>query len=298
MKVNLHLHSRYSDGTLWPGQIIERAKKIGLDQVSLTDHDCMEGVNTFLLCARDAGMEALAGVEIDCEAEDIGYNSELLGYFPGGSWRHTREFCRKRMAFREERIKKLILAAARHYKSDLTFGELKIHKIGNRAPVAKNLLLSYSKPDLFQYLKFKKAIRPDTVYAAFKNTDFMHDIKDPKPSVREVIDIILSDNGIPALPHPGLIFSQDPGRMKTEGPDIFKWFMNEGILAVECNYYAEKKGDHTEELNRLVQEFARELGLGITWGSDCHGPGHESDTMENFWGTERFPFPINRNSES
>ncbi|MCJ7589677.1 MAG: PHP domain-containing protein [Candidatus Aminicenantes bacterium] len=292
MKANLHTHSKYSDGTQWPEEIVARARKIGLHQMALTDHDCMEGVEPFIMAAQKAGIQAIAGVEIDCVAPEIKYNSEVMGYFPNGNWTHTREFCLKRIEHREKRIKKLISLASDHFQADLSFEELKAYKIGTPPPSLKDPLISYSKPDLYNYLmKRKKLIPEDMDYGVFKKLPFLANDQYPKPSVREVIAIILRDTGIPVLPHPGLIFERNIDRMKTEGFDIFAWFKHAGIRALECNYYKEKDKDNTRELNHLTQQFARKLDLKISWGSDCHGPGHNSDTLEIFWGTRGFPFP-------
>jgi len=291
MKVNLHLHSKYSDGTLWPDEIVKRAKKLDLDQIALTDHDCMEGVEQFLNAAREAGVQTIAGVEIDCVAAEIDYNSEVLGYFPYGKYTHTHDLCLKRMQHREKRIKHLISSAAQFFHSELSFEELKDHKLGTLPPGIKDPKVTYSKPDLFEYLKHKGLISFSTDYGDFKKLPFLDRDQDPKPSVPEVIDTILQDDGIPVLPHPGLIFDRDVNKLKTRGKEIFRWFKDAGILALECNYYAEEDSDNTRALNDLVQNFAEQLGLKVTWGSDCHGPGHHSDTMEKFWGNQAFPFP-------
>ena len=180
--------------------------------------------------------------------------------------------------------------AAQFFHSKLSFKDLKSHKLGILPPGIKDPKVTYSKPDLFEYLKHKKLISPKTNYSDFKKLPFLARDKDPKPSVREVIDTILQDDGIPVLPHPGLIFDRDVKRMKTRGKEIFQWFKDAGILGLECNYYAEENCDNTRELNDLVRKFSHELGLKVTWGSDCHGPGHHSDTMEKFWGIREFPF--------
>jgi 3',5'-nucleoside bisphosphate phosphatase len=49
-KTNLHVHSRYSDGSLWPDQLVQRARMVGLTDIALTDHDTMRGVAEFLDC--------------------------------------------------------------------------------------------------------------------------------------------------------------------------------------------------------------------------------------------------------
>jgi predicted metal-dependent phosphoesterase TrpH len=41
MRTDLHLHSRYSDGSEWPEAIAARAAGLGLECVALTDHDSM-----------------------------------------------------------------------------------------------------------------------------------------------------------------------------------------------------------------------------------------------------------------
>ena len=42
-RVDLHLHSVYSDGGDTPSQIVEKAKDKGLWTIALTDHDNIEG---------------------------------------------------------------------------------------------------------------------------------------------------------------------------------------------------------------------------------------------------------------
>lgn len=75
MKIDLHIHSRYSsDGSLCPEDIIKIARKKGLDGIAVTDHDTVRG-----------GLEAkkletddfivIAGAEIKTD------RGELIGLF-------------------------------------------------------------------------------------------------------------------------------------------------------------------------------------------------------------------------
>jgi predicted metal-dependent phosphoesterase TrpH len=43
MKLDIHIHSSYSDGVNTPQEIIDYAKSIGLDGLAITDHDSVEG---------------------------------------------------------------------------------------------------------------------------------------------------------------------------------------------------------------------------------------------------------------
>lgn len=62
--VDLHIHSRHSDGLCSVEEIIERAAEIRLDAVALTDHDTMEGVEEARSLSRRYGVAVIPGCEI------------------------------------------------------------------------------------------------------------------------------------------------------------------------------------------------------------------------------------------
>ena len=43
MRIDLHTHSRASDGTQSPTELVEAALAAGLDVLGLTDHDTADG---------------------------------------------------------------------------------------------------------------------------------------------------------------------------------------------------------------------------------------------------------------
>jgi hypothetical protein len=43
MRLDIHVHSRFSDGVPTPEEIVEHCRKIGLNGVAITDHDAIEG---------------------------------------------------------------------------------------------------------------------------------------------------------------------------------------------------------------------------------------------------------------
>jgi len=43
MKLDIHIHSTYSDGVNTPKEIVSYAKSIGLDGIAITDHDVIKG---------------------------------------------------------------------------------------------------------------------------------------------------------------------------------------------------------------------------------------------------------------
>ena len=100
-KADLHTHTTHSDGFFSPKEIIQKAKKVSLDVISVTDHDNIKGFKEAYEAGKELGVEVIPGVEISSEIGDR--EIHILGYFfdPENS-----ELERYLSFFREERIKR------------------------------------------------------------------------------------------------------------------------------------------------------------------------------------------------
>ncbi|MGE5400125.1 MAG: PHP domain-containing protein, partial [Ignavibacteriales bacterium] len=78
-KIDLHLHTTCSDGVYSPLEIVTKAKKAGLDVISITDHDNLAGIEAATEFGKQLGVEVIPGVEISTDIEDK--EVHLLGYF-------------------------------------------------------------------------------------------------------------------------------------------------------------------------------------------------------------------------
>ena len=67
MYCDLHTHSKFSDGTDWPEELIARAQGLGLSALALTDHNSVAGLPRFLAAAEGSGVEAVPGVEFSTD---------------------------------------------------------------------------------------------------------------------------------------------------------------------------------------------------------------------------------------
>ena len=61
---DLHTHSTASDGTFLPEQIAELAKNAGLASVALTDHDTVDGIDSFMEAGKRLNIETIPGIEM------------------------------------------------------------------------------------------------------------------------------------------------------------------------------------------------------------------------------------------
>ena len=66
-KIDLHVHSTYSDGTFTPSELVHEAQKVGLSAMALTDHDTTAGIPEAMQAAAGTSLEIIPGVELSTE---------------------------------------------------------------------------------------------------------------------------------------------------------------------------------------------------------------------------------------
>ena len=77
-RVDLHLHSQASDGTLTPAEVVRAVAKQGLTGLSLTDHDTVAGLEEAGEEASRLGLDFLVGAELS--ANEPGRSVHVLAY--------------------------------------------------------------------------------------------------------------------------------------------------------------------------------------------------------------------------
>lgn len=79
--IDLHLHTTYSDGILAPKELVDKAIKVGLKAIAITDHDTVSGIKESIEYA-DNKIEFIPGIEISCDESDKGLiDIHVIGLF-------------------------------------------------------------------------------------------------------------------------------------------------------------------------------------------------------------------------
>jgi hypothetical protein len=291
MEANLHLHSRYSDGSLWPERIAEIAAGTGLALAALSDHDSLGGTARFAEAAAAHGLKTVPACEIDCVVPELDYRSELLAYFPRGAFAATSAFLDRILIARAARLRRFVERSRVVFRrNDLSFEELAARKLDGAGLDGGSLQgISYNKVDFFSYLKAKGAVAPSVGYREFCRAYFDSGLipqgRFHKPTVAEIVTAVREDGGLVVVPHPGHQFGDDPARVRRESAqlyDLLARFHAAGVSGVELYWYGDT--EKSEAINSTVRSFAADLGLFVTYGSDCHGPGTEKHSLGLFSG--------------
>src|SRR4029079_12190189 len=78
--VHLHVHSQYSmlDGAVKLKDLVKHVQKQGMSAVALTDHGNMFGAITFYKAAKELGVKAILGAELEVVVGSHGHHLPLL----------------------------------------------------------------------------------------------------------------------------------------------------------------------------------------------------------------------------
>jgi hypothetical protein len=303
VNANLHLHSKFSDGSLWPEDIVRGAARLGLDLIALTDHDTMGGSDRFAAECAAQGLSWVSACEIDVADPAVGYKSELLAYFPGKTPQDcvaTGAMLQRVLDERRKRLDYYLYWARTFFKrEDLTLEDMIARRKadddvggGDELP-----LLSWSKVDLFLYLRNNKLVPAYMNYKIFKK-EWMRPGRFPKyklskPDTVSCLAAVHADRGFAVIPHIGHLWNDNPEEMERQRPQLealLGYFKERGVDGVELYWYSGNK--KTRAINELVRGIAGPMGYFFTYGSDCHGPDTDKYTIDKFSGDfPGFPLP-------
>lgn len=277
MRADLHFHSKFSDGALWPHELAKIAHNKGVKIVALTDHDTFEGVHDFIDATLECGIIGIVAIEINFIDTTFGFNSELLAYFPEGKYANTYNFLSYYQTLRRKVADKAIEKARDLYNApNLDIDELIENKIDSKCLKHLHSKISLTRRDVFTYLNEKKVSHGFNNFQEFKNSFF----NDPVflaisqyPDFVKCIETIKKDRGYSVLAHPGYQFNKnvnDIRKSEIHYLEILKKAKQVGLWGIEMHSY-----DNTHEsniLNKVFYEYANKSGLNVTFGSDFHSP--------------------------
>ncbi len=252
LNADLHCHSRYSDGTLTPTALAERASRNGVALWALTDHDETRGLAEAAAAATALGMGFLSGVEISVTF--AGETVHIVGLgFDAADAELAQGLARTRGG-RTARAHEMAEGLAR---------------VG--LPGAYEGALRYvSNPDLMSRTHFARWL-VDTGVCADTGSVFRRYLTEGKPgyvthrwaALGDAVRWITQAGGLAVIAHPGRYkFSVN------EEFALFSEFKAHGGRGVEV-----LTGSHSAADTLKYGAMAQEFGLLASRGSDFHSPG-------------------------
>lgn len=246
MRVDLHVHTTASDGTLTPEELVVHALNAAIDVVAIADHDTVDGVLPAMNAAAGSALDVIPAVELSCEAD--GHGLHLLGYFID---LHHRPLLARLETLRQERMER-----ARRMVEALVRGGYTL-EMGDVLRAAGDGAVGRSH--VARALVERGHAR--SVWDAFdrmlgRGRPFFVSRQPLQPE--DAVALIRSAGGCAVVAHPG-VSGVEP---------VLDRLVAAGICGLEA-FHAEQDAAQRGHWSRL----ARRRGLIATGGSDYHGPG-------------------------
>jgi hypothetical protein len=260
-KIDLHVHTNFSDGLYSPEEVLELAMDREYDVIAITDHDNIDGYLQSRNFAAELEIELIPGVEIS--TMENGRDVHILAYNYDPQDEMLLDLLKKIYDSRYGRAEQII------EKLNAKGIDIDIEKVKSFA--GKNNYLG--RPHICRAL-IEAGYCYDK-YDAFDNyigENCFAYVPKFAPPVREAIDVIKKAGGVAVLAHP-----------YTLGDDnMIHNIISYGIDGLEV-FYAKCNDETVIHYN----EIAKNNGLIRTGGSDFHGDGFDLDIFGTFSAPEK-----------
>lgn len=247
--IDLHTHSRVSDGSDSPEEIIEIAKSAGCSCIALTDHDRLDGIELARAKAKELEIEFIPGAEISC-------------VFPYGTFHLLAYYLEPGDGQLQERL--VDIQAARTKRNEELATKL---KEANFPITWEELIEEAGGPNLgrphFAAVMVRKGVVGSIQEAFDKYLAKGKQFYVPKVQLtpKEAITLVRASGALPVLAHPQTL-SLPAGQF----PSYLSELCDLGLVGLESYY-----GRYSEEDRAALAQLAEEHSLVATGGSDYHG---------------------------
>lgn len=248
MRIDLHTHSRLSDGTDTPAQLVEQAAAAGLDVVALTDHDTVAGWDDAIAAGRRLGVTVVRGAEFSTTNDGrgqhlLGYNFDRYHPAIAAILQRAAGSRKDRAAALFDRLDELGVGVDRKYVEDLA----------SETPSRKHMAAGM--------VKAKHVTTDDEAFEKWLNPGRPAYVQRYRPTIEDAIVAIRDAGGVSVIAHP----CDDRGEhpiTETRFAELAAF----GLNGIEVDHQK-----HDLQARAKLRSIAKNLALAVTGSSDYHG---------------------------
>lgn len=259
MLIDLHTHSRASDGTDSPAGVVAAAGRAGLGVVALTDHDTTAGWAEATQAATLAGVAVVLGTEVSARAR--GVSVHLLSYLQDPVHPALLAALERTRTARLDRARTMVELLGRDF--DLTWDDV----VAQTRPDT-----TVGRPHIADALVARGVVVDrSAAFASMLVPRSKYYVPHYAPDALDAIAAVRASGGVPVFAHPGA-----DGRGRVVPDAVIEAMADSGLAGLEVHHR-----DHSPAQVARLTALATRLGLLITGSSDYHGAGKPNQIGEN-----------------
>lgn len=248
LSIDLHCHTKLSDGSLGIDDIVMVAKKSGMTAIAITDHDTLAGTRRAQMIGNRLDIQVIPGVEFTAYDKKRERKAHILCYLPEYPDR-LEGLCRKTSESRKKAGQMMILKAAQRFPITPDF-------VIRCASGSTNIFKQHIMRALMEcgYTETIFGDLFDELFSSKSANNIL--VKSEYPDPETVLKAIHEADGIAVLAHPG----------QYDNFELLDELIELGLDGVEV-WHPSNTPDQVEYLKKK----AKEKKLLMTGGSDFHG---------------------------
>ncbi|MCU1570841.1 MAG: metal-dependent phosphoesterase [Naasia sp.] len=247
---DLHTHSRVSDGTESPAELVAAAAAAKLGTLALTDHDSTTGWAEASEAARANGVDLIPGMELSTR---LGWQSvHLLGYLFDPADPSILAETERIRSDRSTRAEAMVTRIAHDY--ELEWGDV----LAQTTPGA-----TIGRPHIADALIARGHVNDrGEAFATILHWRAGYYEPHYAPEPLEGVRLVVAAGGVPVIAHPAV------SRERMLPEDYLRRLVDEGLFGLEVHHR-----DNSEAGATRLLELAAKYDLAVTGSSDYHGTG-------------------------
>lgn len=252
MRIDTHVHSTASDGTLSPAQVMRHAAELELDVVALTDHDSAAGWVEGAEAARHEGVVMVPGIEISTKLRGAGVH--VLGYLPDVSYPPLAAELVQILAGRDGRLAAMIEQLR---DAGVDISEQEVRRQASPSP-------AIGRPHIADVLVTKGVVaNRSEAFASWLSYGMPGYVVRYATATDVMVRLVTESGGAAVIAHPW-----GRGSRRVLDRRALAALQEVGLVGIEVDHQ-----DHRPSDRSALRALARDLGLISTGSSDFHGAG-------------------------
>lgn len=248
MAIDLHCHTKLSDGSMGIEELIALAKRRNLAAVAVTDHDTTAAATRAVTIGKRQGVRVIHGVEFSTWDAQRERKAHILCYLCDKPDR-LEVLCRRVNDSRKQAALEMIRRVMRYYP--ITPELIAKCAVGSTAIYKQHIMHALMEAG------YTDSIYGEVYQKLFAREGGHIQVRVDYPDTREALELIRSAGGIAVLAHPTLYHNEA----------LLEELTAAGMLDGVEAYHPSCDDEDTRQL----LAFAEEHGLLVTGGTDFHG---------------------------
>ena len=256
MKIDLHTHTYYSDGSFSPKYVIDQAIERNVKYLAITDHDVIKGLKEAEDYSKNKPIKFIPGIEFSAKVNFSNDEIHLVGLYFNIHNKEIINFSEEIIKNKLEKTKAKLELLNTNLKTNISLDDLKKKTLG--VPGAPHIWMTLMDLGLAKNIQEGRDL-------TVNNTKMLVFKEDKKINAKDAICMIHNAGGVAILAHLAAYKNEKKFISYESQEELIKELVSYGLDGIEIYI-----PNLTEEDKTFGERMLQKYNLKVSTGSDFH----------------------------